>query len=78
MVEGKGFIDAEEITLIAHDLNNALTVVMGFANSVKEGQPKCSSIYDDMEVILKAGRNANDIIQRLYFISHPIEESHDK
>ena len=50
---------------VAHDYNNALSVIMGFTElAMSDIDPK-GQMYDNLEQVLKAGRRATDITRQL-------------
>ena len=50
---------------IAHELNNPLTSVMGFAELVLEETPKESTTRNDLEMVVRESVRARDVVRRL-------------
>ncbi len=50
---------------VAHELNNPLTTVTGFAELVLDESPDEASYRADLEMILKEARRARDVVRRL-------------
>jgi len=50
---------------IAHELNNPLTTVSGFAELVLEELPEESGVRDDMELVLREAQRARGVVRRL-------------
>jgi signal transduction histidine kinase len=50
---------------IAHELNNPLTSVTGFAELVMEDMPKDSPSYADLDLVIREARRARDVVRRL-------------
>lgn len=50
---------------IAHELNNPLTTVSGFAELVLEGTPPESPIRADLELVLREANRARGVVRRL-------------
>jgi signal transduction histidine kinase len=50
---------------IAHELNNPLTSVTGFAELALEATPKESETYSDLEMVMREARRARDVVRRL-------------
>lgn len=50
---------------IAHELNNPMTTVSGFAELILEGQSNDSPIRHELELILRESRRASDVVRRL-------------
>ena len=60
---------------VAHELNNPLTTVVGFAELVLEDLPPDAPWREDMELILKEARRAREIVRSLLKLAHPISGS---
>ncbi len=58
---------------IAHELNNPLTTVSGFAELLLEGQPEDSPIRHELELVLRESRRASDVVRRLLDFSRQSE-----
>jgi PAS domain S-box-containing protein len=54
---------------VAHDFNNALSVVLSYADLIVSDLPPGDPIRDDVEVIRKAGRRAADLTRQLLMFS---------
>ncbi len=50
---------------VAHELNNPLTMVTGFAELTLEGMPANDDLRQDMELVLREARRARDVVRRL-------------
>ncbi len=50
---------------VAHDYNNMLSVIMGFAELALGKIPPGSSLYNDLKEILTAARRSSDMIRKL-------------
>lgn len=50
---------------IAHELNNPLTSVTGFAELALEAIPQESETYQDLEMVMREARRARDVVRRL-------------
>ncbi len=50
---------------VAHDYNNALTTIMGFTELAMMDAGPTGPIHDDLNQVLKAGRQARDITRQL-------------
>lgn len=50
---------------VAHELNNPLTTVTGFAELILETMPKDSTEYEDMALILKEAHRARSVVRQL-------------
>jgi len=50
---------------IAHELNNPLTSVTGFAELALEDIPKESETRKDLEIVMREARRARDVVRRL-------------
>jgi signal transduction histidine kinase len=50
---------------VAHELNNPLTTVSGFVELVMNEMPKDSSMYNDLELVLREANRARGVVRRL-------------
>ncbi len=50
---------------VAHELNNPLTTVSGFVELVMNELPKDSSMYNDLELVLREANRARGVVRRL-------------
>ncbi len=50
---------------VAHDYNNMLTVIIGYAMMAKEYAAEGEPLYDDLDEIINAGRRSVDITKKL-------------
>ncbi len=62
---------------VAHDFNNALTAIIGFATGVRDQLAKDSSLRDDMDEVLKAADSASKLTSQLLSFSRerPVQSS---
>lgn len=58
---------------VAHELNNPLTTVTGFAELIQEALPKDSPEYDDMTLVLQEAHRARGVVRRLLDFSRQSE-----
>ena len=61
---------------IAHELNNPLTSVTGFAELVMEDMPEESSSHADMALVIQEARRARDVVRRLLDFARQSESAH--
>ena len=59
---------------VAHELNNPLTTVAGFAELTLEEISPDFVAYSDLELILREALRARDVVRRLLDFSRPMEE----
>jgi signal transduction histidine kinase len=50
---------------VAHELNNPLTTVTGFAELILESLPKDSAEYEDLTLVLQEAHRARGVVRRL-------------
>ncbi|MDZ7698128.1 MAG: PAS domain S-box protein [Deltaproteobacteria bacterium] len=50
---------------VAHDFNNKLTVIIGYAQMAMEGLDTDAPLYGNLQQVLKAGRQSTDIVRQL-------------
>jgi len=50
---------------VAHDFNNKLTVILGYAQMAMEGLRKTDPIYASLQQVVKAGNQSVDIVRQL-------------
>jgi two-component system, cell cycle sensor histidine kinase and response regulator CckA len=50
---------------VAHDFNNMLTAILGYAEEIKDSQPPDSSVAQDASEILRAAGRARDLTKQL-------------
>ncbi len=55
---------------VAHDLNNFLTIILGYTEGLIDGLPTDSPLISEAEEILNAGLRANDLAHKLLSVSH--------
>lgn len=62
---------------VAHDFNNALTAILGFAQSVKEDLPSGDQLVDDLDEVLRAASSAGELTQQLLSFARrrPVEST---
>jgi signal transduction histidine kinase/CheY-like chemotaxis protein len=60
---------------IAHEFNNILSVILGYAALAKDDVPEGNSVKADLEIILKAGNRAKDLVKQILTFSHQSDES---
>jgi two-component system NtrC family sensor kinase len=58
---------------VAHELNNPLTTVTGFAELILDTLPKGSPEYEDMTLVLKEAHRARGVVRRLLDFSRQSE-----
>ena len=58
---------------VAHELNNPLTTVTGFAELILETMPKDSPEYEDMSLVLQEAHRARGVVRRLLDFSRQNE-----
>lgn len=63
---------------VAHELNNPLTSVVGFAELILEDLPDDSKFKDDLELILKEAKRARSVVRRLLDFSRQNETVRSK
>ena len=61
---------------IAHELNNPLTSVTGFAELVMEDLPEDSSLRPDLDLVIREARRARDVVRRLLDFARQSESAH--
>lgn len=55
---------------VAHDLNNFLTIILGYTEDLIDGLPSDSPLISEAEEILNAGLRAHDLTHKLLSVSH--------
>ncbi|MEJ2587202.1 MAG: PAS domain S-box protein [Deltaproteobacteria bacterium] len=50
---------------VAHDFNNKLTVILGYAQMAMEGVNKTDPIYANLQQVMNAGKHSVDIVRKL-------------
>jgi two-component system, cell cycle sensor histidine kinase and response regulator CckA len=60
---------------IAHNFNNLLTTILGFAGFMSEALPAEGAVRDDLEQVVAAGSRARKLVNQLLAFSHkqPVE-----
>ena len=61
---------------IAHELNNPLTSVTGFAELVMEDLPEDSPSRPDLDLVIREARRARDVVRRLLDFARQSESAH--
>jgi len=61
---------------IAHELNNPLTSVTGFAELVMEDIPEDSPSRVDMDLVIRESRRARDVVRRLLDFARQSDSAH--
>jgi signal transduction histidine kinase len=61
---------------IAHELNNPLTSVTGFAELVMEDLPEDSKSRPDLDLVVREARRARDVVRRLLDFARQSESAH--
>jgi signal transduction histidine kinase len=61
---------------IAHELNNPLTSVTGFAELVLDDLPEDSKSRPDLELVVREARRARDVVRRLLDFARQSESAH--
>ena len=59
---------------IAHDFNNILSAVIGYADIAKTKLPENSDAADDIDIVLKAGFRASDLVKQILTFSRESEQ----
>ena len=54
---------------IAHEFNNMLSVILGFADLTQSHLPRESQLWENVHHILVAGRRAKDVVQQILMFS---------
>jgi len=68
----------EMAAAIAHELNNPLTSVTGFAELVMDDIPEESPLRSDMDLVIREARRARDVVRRLLDFARQSESTHAK
>jgi PAS domain S-box-containing protein len=55
---------------IAHEFNNILYVILGYAEMLTEDAPEGSRLLDNLEKILGAGKRAKHLVEQILVFSH--------
>lgn len=63
---------------IAHELNNPLTSVTGFAELVLEDMPEGSESRKDLETVMREARRARDVVRRLLDFARQSESTRSR
>jgi signal transduction histidine kinase len=63
---------------IAHELNNPLTSVTGFAELVMDDMPEDSPSRPDLDLVIREARRARDVVRRLLDFARQSESAHAK
>lgn len=63
---------------IAHELNNPLTSVTGFAELVLEEMPEGSESRKDLETVMREARRARDVVRRLLDFARQSESTRSR
>jgi len=63
---------------IAHELNNPLTSVTGFAELVLDEIPDDSPMRSDMDLVIREAQRARDVVRRLLDFARQSESTHAK
>lgn len=58
---------------IAHDFNNILAAILGYTEMAHAKAKRDSSIYSDLEQVLKAGNRAKDLVKQILSFSRQAE-----
>lgn len=61
---------------LAHELNNPLTSVTGFAELVMEDLPEDSASRPDLDLVIREARRARDVVRRLLDFARQSESAH--
>lgn len=59
---------------VAHDFNNILTAIIGYAGLALTEVPKETPLYDDVQEVLNAGHRAKDLVRQILTFSRKSEE----
>ena len=58
---------------IAHEFNNTLTAILGFAELTQREMPPASQAWLNLQHVLQAGHRSKDLVQQILDFSHPSE-----
>jgi PAS domain S-box-containing protein len=58
---------------IAHDVNNILQTIFNYTNVAREEIPSGSSVHEELDGILRAGKRAKDVIGQILTFSRNVE-----
>jgi signal transduction histidine kinase len=58
---------------IAHEFNNILAIMIGYADFAANALPKDSSTYENLQDVLTAGARAKELVRQLMISSHQLE-----
>jgi PAS domain S-box-containing protein len=61
---------------IAHEFNNILSIILGFADLTQYEVPQGSRAWANVQEVLKAGKRARDLVQQILAFSRP--SGHDR
>jgi two-component system cell cycle sensor histidine kinase/response regulator CckA len=60
---------------IAHEFNNILGVILGFADLTQSKVPRDSRVWENLQHILVAGRRAKDVVQQILTFSRQTQSA---
>lgn len=66
---------SESIRTLAHDLNNTLSPILGYAELALEEIDPDSQAAKNLKQVFKAVNRAKDLVEQILILSRKIEES---
>ena len=65
---------AELVGTIAHDVNNLLSAIRGYAELARAGIPESDQAWDDIEQLLRTTDRAEELTRQLHAFSRKVLE----
>ena len=62
---------------IAHEFNNALSVILGFTELTQRDMPPGSRAWSNLQEVLHASHRSKDLVQQILAFSHPSEHKQE-
>jgi signal transduction histidine kinase len=66
---------AELAGIIAHDINNLLSAIRGYAELARAGMPEGDQAWDDIEQLLRTADRAEELTGQLHAFSRKVLET---